>query len=306
MKKTNLFISLICTSALLLSGCNVKVNVIPDAGDADNTVSEHTVGDYSQTMTDDTAEQFENELSAFEIAAKQRKLAANNKAGYPSLDAGRGNPNWINTKVRSSYTRLMDFANEECKLVMDKGDMAEHGNKEGISDRFAEYMDPSDETDKFLLDAIDHCEKDLEMDRDDLLFELTNGIIGDYYPEPSRCLTNTEKILNEYIESTLFNGKQIESGTDIFPTEGGSAAMCYVFHSLNHNRILKPGDKIAIGTPIFTPYLEIPDVNNYGLVSIDVSADRDHNWDIDPAELDKLRDKEIKAFFLVNPSNPAS
>ena len=76
--------------------------------------------------------------------------------------------------------------------------------------------------------------------------------------------------------------------------------------SLNHNRILEPGDKIAIGTPIFTPYLEIPNVNNYGLVSIDVSADRDHNWDIDPAELDKLRDKDIKAFFLVNPSNPAS
>lgn len=306
MKKSNMFVSLICTTALLLSGCNVKVNVVHDAGDTDNTVSEHTVGDYSQTMTDDTAEQFENELSAFEIAAEQRKLAANNKAGYPSLDAGRGNPNWINTKVRSSYTRLMDFANEECKLVMDKGDMAEHGNKEGISDRFAEYMDASDETDKFLLDAIDHCEKDLGMDRDDLLFELTNGIIGDYYPEPSRCLTNTEKILNEYIESTLFNGKQIESGTDIFPTEGGSAAMCYVFHSLNHNRILKPGDKIAIGTPIFTPYLEIPDVNNYGLVSIDVSADKDHNWDINPDELDKLRDKEIKAFFLVNPSNPAS
>ncbi len=306
MKKSNMFVSLICTTALLLSGCNVKVNVVPDAGDTDNTVSEHTVGDYSQTMTDDTAEQFEDELSAFEIAAQQRKLAANNKAGYPSLDAGRGNPNWINTKVRSSYTRLMDFANEECKLIMDKGDMAEHGNKEGISDRFAEYMDPSDETDKFLIDAIDHCEKDLGMDRDDLLFELTNGIIGDYYPEPSRCLTNTEKILNEYIESTLFNGKQIESGTDIFPTEGGSAAMCYVFHSLNHNRILKPGDKIAIGTPIFTPYLEIPDVNNYGLVSIDVSADKDHNWDINPDELDKLRDKEIKAFFLVNPSNPAS
>ena len=82
--------------------------------------------------------------------------------------------------------------------------------------------------------------------------------------------------------------------------------MCYIFHSLNHNFLLKPGDKIAIATPIFTPYLEIPDVNNYGLVSVDVSSDSEHNWDIDPAELDKLRDKEIKAFFLVNPSNPAS
>ncbi|MCR4654997.1 MAG: bifunctional aspartate transaminase/aspartate 4-decarboxylase [Lachnospiraceae bacterium] len=257
-------------------------------------------------MTSDTAEQFGNELSAFEITAEQRRLAANNEAGYPKLDAGRGNPNWINTKVRSAFSRLMDFANEECRLVFENGDMSGHGNKDGISERFDKFMNKEDETDRFLLDAVNHCETELGMDRDDLLFEFSNGIIGDYYPDPSRCLENTEKILNEYITSTLFNGKSIEGGTDIFPTEGGSAAMCYVFHSLNHNYILKPGDKIAIGTPIFTPYLEIPDVNNYGLVSVDVASDKDHNWDIDTKELDKLRDKDIKAFFLVNPSNPAS
>lgn len=82
--------------------------------------------------------------------------------------------------------------------------------------------------------------------------------------------------------------------------------MTYIFHTLNHNRLLKPGDKIAIGTPIFTPYLEIPDVNNYGLVPINVVSDEAHNWDIDEEELNKLKDKDIKAFFLVNPSNPAS
>ena len=299
-------VSMVCTAALLMTGCSVSINGLPGSGKSDNTVSEHTVGDYSQTMTDEAANQFKDELSAFEIAAEQRKRAASNKAGYSVLDAGRGNPNWINSKVRSAFTRLMDFANEECKLVMDNGDMAEHGNKDGISERFAKFMNPSDETDRFLLDAVDHCEKELGMEKDDLLFEFTNGIIGDYYPDPSRCLSNTEQILNEYIERALFNGKEIEAGTDIFPTEGGSAAMCYIFHSLNHNRILEPGDKIAIGTPIFTPYLEIPNVNNYGLVSIDISADKDHNWDIDPAQLDKLRDKDIKAFFLVNPSNPAS
>lgn len=306
MLNKKMIISLACVVSLVMTGCSVNINGMSESSKSDNTVSEHKVGDYSQTMTDDAADQFKDELSAFEIAAEQRKRAASNEAGYTVLDAGRGNPNWINSKVRSAFTRLMDFANEECQLVMNNGDMAEHGNKDGISDRFDKFMDASDKTDRFLLDAVDHCVKELGMDRDDLLFEFTNGIIGDYYPDPSRCLSNTEQILNEYIESALFKGRQIESGTDIFPTEGGSAAMCYIFHSLNHNRILEPGDKIAIGTPIFTPYLEIPNVNNYGLVSIDVSADRDHNWDIDPAELDKLRDKDIKAFFLVNPSNPAS
>lgn len=304
--KRRIIVSVICIFIMLMTGCNVNVNLPSSSGLSDTSIVEHKVGDYSQKMTDDTAKQFGDELSAFEITAEQRKLAANNEAGYPELDAGRGNPNWINTKVRSAFTRLMDFANEECRLAMENKDMAGHGNKDGISERFDNFMNEEDEIDSFLLDAVSHCEKELGMDRDDLLFEFSNGIIGDYYPDPSRCLENTEKILNEYIASTLFNGKKIEGGTDIFPTEGGSAAMCYVFHSLNHNHVLKPGDKIAIGTPIFTPYLEIPDVNDYGLVSVDITSDKEHNWDIDPDELDKLRNKDIKAFFLVNPSNPAS
>jgi len=29
--------------------------------------------------------------------------------------------------------------------------------------------------------------------------------------------------------------------------------------------LLKPGDEIAIATPIFTPYMQIPSVKDYGL-----------------------------------------
>ena len=47
-------------------------------------------------------------------------------------------------------------------------------------------------------------------------------------------------------------------------------------------------------------------MKNYGLVSIDVSSTQEENWDIAEAELAKLEDPSVKAFFLVNPSNPAS
>ena len=63
----------------------------------------------STSMADETQDQFQKELSAFEITALQRKLAPDNEAGYPVLDAGRGNPNWINGKVRHAFTRLMDY-----------------------------------------------------------------------------------------------------------------------------------------------------------------------------------------------------
>ena len=271
-----------------------------------NAVSEQTVGGYTQTMTSDAAVQLERELGAFEITAHQRALAKNNEGAYKPLDAGRGNPNWINTKARYAFTRLLDFATSECQLDMQEGDMAGHGQREGISERFDAAMDPSDEIDKFLIDAVAYCVNELGLNKDDLLMELTNGIIGDYYPDPSRCLSCTEVILSDYLQDTLYGGADLKSQTTVFPTEGGTAAICYTFLALSHNHLLNPGDKIAIGTPIFTPYLQIPDAHYYGLVSVNVSSTAEDGWDISEEELVKLEDPDIKAFFLVNPSNPAS
>ncbi|MGL4604736.1 MAG: bifunctional aspartate transaminase/aspartate 4-decarboxylase, partial [Iodobacter sp.] len=44
----------------------------------------------------------------------------------------------------------------------------------------------------------------------------------------------------------------------------------------------------------------------YGLNVINVNAPSDNNWQFTTKELDKLRDPKVKAFFLVNPSNPPS
>ena len=52
---------------------------------------------------------------------------------------------------------------------------------------------------------------------------------------------------------------------DLYAVEGGTAAMCYIFKSLKANRLLNPGDTIAMVTPIFTPYLEMPHLEDYGL-----------------------------------------
>ncbi|MGL5086878.1 MAG: aspartate 4-decarboxylase, partial [Clostridium sp.] len=72
-----------------------------------------------------------------------------------------------------------------------------------------------------------------------------------------------------------------------------------------------PGDKIALMTPIFTPYLEIPHLPNYNFEVVNVHAtelDEDGNktWQYPQDELDKLKDTNIKIVFVVNPNNPAS
>ena len=258
-------------------------------------------------MADQEAEErLQNEIGAFEITAEQRELAKTNEAGYPVLDAGRGNPNWINTQARYAYTRLTNFALSECERTMNQGSMAGQAQKEGIGERFDAAMNPDDKTDAFLMTAVRYCVDFLGLDKDMLLKEWVDAVIGGYYPTPSRCLPNTEIILNAFLQSTLYHGVDLAGVTGVFPTEGGSAAMVYIFEALSHNRLLKPGDQIAIATPIFTPYMQIPSVKEYGLVSIDVSSTAENNWDIDEAELAKLEDPSVKAFFLVNPSNPAS
>jgi aspartate 4-decarboxylase len=104
----------------------------------------------------------------------------------------------------------------------------------------------------------------------------------------------------------LIGGRLPTGGVDLFAVEGGTAAMTYIFNTMRENRLLARGDKIAIGLPIFTPYIEIPHLNDYQLVEVQVNADSAGGWQYPAAELDKLADPAVKAFFLVNPSNPPS
>ena len=251
-------------------------------------------------------EQLQKEIGAFEITAEQRELAKTNEAGYSVLDAGRGNPNWINTQARYAFTRFMDYATGECEMVMSEGSMAGQAVTEGIGERFDAAMNPEQPIDAFLISSVNYCVNTLALDKDSLIKELADAVIGDYYPSPSRCLPNSEIILNAFLQDTLYNGVELADQTRVFPTEGGSAAMVYIFEALSHNRLLKQGDQIAIATPIFTPYLQIPSVKDYGLISINVSSSAEDNWDIPEEEFAKLEDPSVKAFFLVNPSNPAS
>jgi aspartate 4-decarboxylase len=100
-------------------------------------------------------------------------------------------------------------------------------------------------------------------------------------------------------------GKPLPSGKfDLFAVEGGTAAMCYIFKSLKSNRLLRSGDTIALGTPIFTPYLEFPHLEDFNLHVVNIQAPQENRFQFTDEQLKKLEDPKIKAFFLVNPGNP--
>jgi len=144
------------------------------------------------------------------------------------------------------------------------------------------------------------------------VLEITEGIIGDQYPGPVRMLAKTEVIVHDYLVQEMCGNKLKHAGKyDIFAVEGGTAAMCYIFDSLVANGLLKKGDKIALGVPAFTPYLEIPQLDKYQfdviyLQSSAKDSEGNSTFQYPEEEFDKLGDKAIKAFFITNPSNPNS
>jgi aspartate 4-decarboxylase len=61
------------------------------------------------TMSIREEEQQLEKLGAFEISNEMLKLAQHNKKSNIFLNAGRGNPNWINTKARLAFARIIEF-----------------------------------------------------------------------------------------------------------------------------------------------------------------------------------------------------
>ncbi len=254
-------------------------------------------------------------LSPFELKDVLIKLARdatpNKSTTSKMLNAGRGNPNWIATTPREAFNLLGEFALQECKRVWDEPDFAGMPRPSGIAIRLTTFLqNHSSKGARFLSQAVGYGVDALGFEGDPFVHELVNAIIGDTYPEPDRILVHTEKIVRRYLDQELFDNKPPPGRFDYFATEGGTAAMCYLFNALKTNHLLNPGDTIAIGTPIFTPYLEIPRLRDFSLNVVNVEASEMKNgfptWQYPEAELRKLEDPKVKAFFLVNPSNPPS
>ncbi len=117
-------------------------------------------------------------------------------------------------------------------------------------------------------------------------------------------LVHNERITHEYLMWAMCGNPHPKGKFDLYAVEGGTAAMCYLFKSLKANRLLKQGDTIALATPIFTPYIEMTHLEDYALNVVNIEAHRENLFQFTDAELKKLENPAIKAFFVVNPANP--
>ncbi|MFA4913283.1 MAG: bifunctional aspartate transaminase/aspartate 4-decarboxylase, partial [Burkholderiaceae bacterium] len=248
-------------------------------------------------------------LSPFELKDELIKLASG-KENRLMLNAGRGNPNFLATLPRRAFFQLGLFATTEAELSYS---YMPHGvgglpHIDGIEARFERFT--AENRDKpgvaFLARSLSYIRDQIGLSASAFLHEMVEGVLGTNYPVPPRMLSVSEQIVRQYIVKEMIGGFLPAKSVDLFAVEGGTAAMTYIFNSLKQNGLLKRGDKVAIGMPVFTPYIEIPELDEYGLESVYIDADPTQGWQYPDAELEKLKDPAIKIFFCVNPSNPPS
>ena len=240
-----------------------------------------------------------------ELISLARKATRTTQSAF--LNAGRGNPNWIATTPREGFFLLGQFAITESKRVMEHspgiGGMPNAG---GIAARLDKWLAtqttmPGSE---FLSAMVKFAIKQFDFEPDAFVHELVDSIVGDNYPVPDRMLVHNERIVHEFLMWAMCGQPRPAGKFDLYAVEGGTAAMCYIFKSLKANRLLFPGDTIALGTPIFTPYLEMTHLEDYNLKVVNIAAPQENRFQYSDAELKKLEDPKIKAFFIVNPGNP--
>jgi aspartate 4-decarboxylase len=253
-------------------------------------------------------------LSPFELKDELIKAAGGGAveraANLSMLNAGRGNPNFLATIPRHGFWQLGLFAMREAErsfAYMPEG-VGGFPKRDGLIERFELFLRGNKGVPgiDFLASAVSYVRDQLGLSAGDFLYEMCEGILASNYPVPDRMLKLSEQIVGQYLRREMIGDHPFIGEFDIFAVEGGTAAMTYIFNTMRENRLIKPGDTIALGMPIFTPYIEIPTLNDYQLTVVNVNADVEKNWQYSKKELDKLRDPKVKAFFLVNPSNPPS
>ncbi len=251
---------------------------------------------------------FEFKDRLIEMATEQEK-----KSAHAMLNAGRGNPNWVAVSPREAFFLLGEFAAQESRRAWNQGDLAGMPERTGCANRIDRFLrtkggEPGSE---WLRKTIDYGVKELRFEADAWVYELVDGIIGDNYPTPDRMLTHAERVVREFLVREVYGMRDADGNIDLFAVEGATAGMCYVFDSLLENHLLQRGDRVAVMTPIFPPYFEIPQLYQYEFDVVEIRAtgndDRGgHTWQYPSSELQKLGDTSIRVLFVVNPSNPPS
>jgi aspartate 4-decarboxylase len=215
-------------------------------------------------------------------------------------------PDWVAVTPREAFFALGRFAVADSRRRQRSAHLGAHLELNGIAERLAAFIahEPDAAGVACLREAVEYGVNVLEFEPDAWILELAQGTLGDAYPAPGRMLPHCEEVARTFFTQRLCGGHPPQGRFDLFATEGGQAALSYVLRSLVTNRLLSPGDRVAVGSTVLVPHLDVPDLGTYGFTVVDVSADPEDGWQFPDPEIDKLADPSVKAFFVANPGSP--
>lgn len=264
------------------------------------------------------------QLSPFELKNNLITLA---KGKNPSLvlNAGRGNPNFFNSFVRLVFARLQTACVNLSTPFLHDLDVFPHQNDMNYEKALRKEarswpLRQREFFDSYLSYIRKRSSTLPSTTPNDLFYDVVISTLGCFYPSPPRIQPHLGPIARDFLHELVLNRDEA-AGTelpgmkmkpddfDTFATEGAAAGILYVFNTLRNNSLLKKGDYIAEITPIFSPYLEMPiltDPGGYGLNIIRLKGDPSDGFSLPDSEIEKLKDKRIKALFMVNPENPGA
>ena len=237
--------------------------------------------------------------------------AAARASGRPVLDAGRGQPNWVATVPREAHLELTAFALAEAHRARRRrrpGPSPGRRPASAIASAPTSRVGPPPAQPEPTSSS-----RPTATWSPSSASRPTPGPTRSCGPRSARAIppppgcSATSRRWSSVTSSSCVDAEPALPGTyQLFATEGGAAAMSYVFNTLRENQIVRPGDAIALATPIFTPYLQIPVLEDFGLRVVEIPASHDGELRFEDHALERLADPSIKAFFVINPGNPDS
>lgn len=254
-----------------------------------------------------------NGLSPFELNYKLIKMAGPN-----ALNAGRGNPNFYNSFCRNVFAELQQAAMSiSTPIATDIETYPVEGQQNYYKALVKQCSKWGEKKGSFFKGYLKYLAKRAREEKQDveaIMLDVVKSALGCFYPVPPQIQPHLSLVAQEFLYDLVMaaavgnepGAKMKPDDFECFATEGAAAGILYVFNTLKENYMLLPKDKIALITPIFSPYLEMPRLSDYDLEIVELKCNPDNNYSLDDSEIDKLKDKSIKALFMVNPANPAA
>ena len=109
---------------------------------------------------------------------------------------------------------------------------------------------------------------------DAFVHELVDSILGDNYMPSTACSCTTNASCTMPLLWAMCGDPRPAGRFDLYAVEGHGRHVLPV-QVPQGEPALNPGDTIAMVTPIFTPYLEMPHLEDYGLHFITIAARQD-------------------------------